>query len=328
MQRVARFLSPARRLATARPSLAPRLLGAPLAAPRHACTAPPSARNYCSTSGVSTSAAPCTVEDVAGWLHSELGSSIVALDVRETGGLGVEHLVFATARSRAHMQRIAGTVQIELKNRGVVRFEQAPFIEGRHSDDWLLVDGGSVVVSVMVTQARDRLQLEEHWLSLGATPVELPAALRGDVAVEAGPPPAATAVAAAAAGVGASVPHWGSARDDDGGVYREDEAGSLEQRAKWRVGQEQPDADECYAEYAEDADDEPLGDESALNRRLRRVELERKAAEEYAEEFEYVDFYEEGSYDESLEYYYDGDYYDGDYYDGDYYYDGDGSSDG
>ena len=161
---------------------------------------------------------PVAVHDVAGWLHAELGDDICALDARSMSGGGVgDFLLFASARSRQHMTRLASAVRLELKQRGVMREGQPAQIEGKHSEDWLVVDGGDVIVSVMMPAARQRLQLEDHWRELGASEVAL------------GLAPHATPVdaAAAAAGVaGARTPeHWGvgggASGESLGDVYAE-----------------------------------------------------------------------------------------------------------
>ena len=116
-----------------------------------------------------------TVEDVAGWMHEARAEDVLALDVSHLlGGAVGEAFVFGTGRSRPHMLRIAKTVKSELKHRGARVFDRTPGIEGSHADDWLLIDGGSVVVSVMVHAARERLALERHWEEQGATRLELP----------------------------------------------------------------------------------------------------------------------------------------------------------
>ena len=114
-----------------------------------------------------------TNEDVVQWLRAERAEDVVALDVRDLlGGAVGDTFVFATGRSRPHMKRVAEAVRHELKHRGVIAFGEPPSIEGSHADDWLLVDGGSVVVSVMVRAARERLALERHWEEQGATVIE------------------------------------------------------------------------------------------------------------------------------------------------------------
>jgi len=111
-----------------------------------------------------------TVDDVSSWMKSELAVDVTVLDVREVMDRAAgDFLLFATARSHAHMRRLAKTVLYELKERRVTVWNNAgAVIEGADSDEWMLVDGGSVVVNVMMEEARTRLGLVEHWKQMGA----------------------------------------------------------------------------------------------------------------------------------------------------------------
>lgn len=167
-----------------------------------------------------------TTEDVVQWLRAERALNVTAFDVSHllSGSVG-ESFVFATGRSQAHMLRIGKAVRHELKHRGVLMFGKPPTIEGKDSDDWLLVDGGKVVVSVMRQATRDRLALERHWEEQGAIPIELP----HDPEEEMREATAAAAAAAAAARAvdpttPAEVPpprHWGGAEEPLEEIYRE-----------------------------------------------------------------------------------------------------------
>jgi ribosomal silencing factor RsfS len=119
-----------------------------------------------------------SLKDVVGWMRAERADDVRAFRVGHllSGAVG-EYLVFASGRSGAHMRRIAMAVQLEFKDRGVHKFgdhTSAPVIEGKNDDDWMVVDGGTAVVSIMVPEARLRLRLEEHWESQGAEEIELP----------------------------------------------------------------------------------------------------------------------------------------------------------
>eukprot|EP00965_Chrysotila_dentata_P236997 6201641-Pleurochrysis_carterae.AAC.2 len=108
-----------------------------------------------------------TLDDVKSWLESELASDIVIMDTLGDSSVG-DWLVFCTAQSRAHMQRLATAVTYEMKHRGVLLRGEAPTMEGSESDDWVLVDGGHVIVNVMLQKARWELDLEGIWEGNGA----------------------------------------------------------------------------------------------------------------------------------------------------------------
>lgn len=79
-------------------------------------------------------------------------------------GLGVEcswasFLIIATVTSRVHMKGLARTVketaeELDLPLRAGVR---------REDNDWLLIDGGDIVVNLMTREARDFYALEDRW---------------------------------------------------------------------------------------------------------------------------------------------------------------------
>ena len=131
-------------------------------------------RLIASATALDSGAAP-TVDDAIEWLHAELADDVVALDVRQVmEGCAGDWLVFATAKSHAHMKRLASATVLELKQRGVTVGRGAPTIEGEEGEDgWMLVDGGRVVVNVMVEEARIGLALEDHWEEMGAVAHEI-----------------------------------------------------------------------------------------------------------------------------------------------------------
>ena len=114
----------------------------------------------------SAPASSYSLDDVVSWLDAELALDVSALRVTGLldGAVG-DYFVFATARSRVHMRRVAKGVRHELKERGVATaLGAAPGIEGADSDEWMLVDGGHAVVSVLTAEARDKFALERKWL--------------------------------------------------------------------------------------------------------------------------------------------------------------------
>mmetsp|Transcript_27931 Transcript_27931/g.69373 ORF Transcript_27931/g.69373 Transcript_27931/m.69373 type:complete len:277 (-) Transcript_27931:170-1000(-) len=115
-----------------------------------------------------------TVHDVVSWIQEERGVDISALDVHTTmsGALG-HYFVFTTANTKSHMRKIAKNVVYSLKQRGVFVFGSHPTVQGMDAEDWALVDGGDVVVSIFVKHARQQYDLEKHWESLGGRPVDL-----------------------------------------------------------------------------------------------------------------------------------------------------------
>ncbi len=75
----------------------------------------------------------------------------------------MDTLVIATGTSSRHVKSLAGNVVDELKKRDL----RPIGVEGMEASDWVLVDYGSVVVHVMLPQARQFYDLEKLW-----TPIE------------------------------------------------------------------------------------------------------------------------------------------------------------
>jgi ribosome-associated protein len=216
--------------------------------------------------GSGATSSEADVLDVVGWLRAERAKDVVALDVSQIlGGAIGEKLVFATGMTRAHMLRCAKAVRQEFKARGVQDiYGVPPVIEGERSDEWLVVDGGSVVVSIMVPEARERLALEEHWEEQGGVLIELPAGDAADALDDPWQPIPAAAVAGAAPAVWSEAD--GSAEPE--GIYRDsgedDEAAlqavqsRLEALREARRQEAAADGDDEYMEgyeYVEEGDD-------------------------------------------------------------------------
>ena len=181
-------------------------------------------------SSASSSRSPTHMfEDIVGWMRAERAEDLRALDVRDLlGGAIGETFVFGTGRSKPHMLRIAKAVQYELKHRGALTFNKVPVIEGKAADDWMVIDGGSVIVSVMVPDARARLALEDHWEAQGAVPIDLPPE---DDHVTSLPAVGLPGETLASGEIPAPPAHWGAAPGVAGSkgapledVYREDDS--------------------------------------------------------------------------------------------------------
>ena len=157
------------------------------------------------------------VQDVVRWLEEEHAFDVCYLEVTGLmdGAIG-DWLVFGSARTEGHMKRTAKAVVHELKKRNVRLFGRGPEIEGGSSDEWMLVDGGSIIVNVMMPHARAELGLEHHWQKLGAPMVQTESRHGPDEL-------AAAAAAAGAAGSGLDLlPREGE--PDSGGTPAADEA--------------------------------------------------------------------------------------------------------
>jgi len=113
---------------------------------------------------------PFTADEIIAALQLERGIDVKAVNLKGKSDLA-EALVFVTGRSVAHMRRMADMVCTSLRKRRLPGAED-PSVEAREMDDWMLVDCGNIIVSVMDAEARSAFNLEQYWenMKLGVDP--------------------------------------------------------------------------------------------------------------------------------------------------------------
>jgi ribosome-associated protein len=84
--------------------------------------------------------------------------NITVLDVRKLTSL-YDTLIIATAESSRQAKALAQHVRDSLKAAGATIIG----VEGELSGDWVLVDGGDIVVHIMQPATRTYYNLEELW---------------------------------------------------------------------------------------------------------------------------------------------------------------------
>ena len=87
---------------------------------------------------------------------------IKVLDVRKLTSL-YDTLIIATAESSRQVKALAQHVREALKAAGATIVG----VEGEQSGEWVLVDGGDIVVHIMQPATRAYYNLEELWTPLG-----------------------------------------------------------------------------------------------------------------------------------------------------------------
>lgn len=96
-------------------------------------------------------------------LEGMKAKEIVVLDVRGRSSV-TDYMVVASGTSKRHVSSVAQEVVDKLKAAG-----QRPMgVEGQDVGDWVLVDVGSVVVHVMMPDARSFYDIERLWSVGGA----------------------------------------------------------------------------------------------------------------------------------------------------------------
>ena len=69
-------------------------------------------------------------------------------------------MIIASATSKRHAQALAENTMASLRDRGL----RAYGVEGMDTGEWILLDYGSVVVHIMLAEARALYRLEQLWL--------------------------------------------------------------------------------------------------------------------------------------------------------------------
>ncbi|MFE8072735.1 ribosome silencing factor [Marinobacteraceae bacterium S3BR75-40.1] len=98
-------------------------------------------------------------------LDSLKAKDISVLDVRDRTSV-TDYMVIASGTSNRHVRSLAENLVTEVKKDGV----RSPAVEGDETNDWVLVDLGSVVVHVMLPATREFYDLERFWRD--APPIE------------------------------------------------------------------------------------------------------------------------------------------------------------
>ncbi|KAJ2360569.1 hypothetical protein IW150_007463 [Coemansia sp. RSA 2607] len=81
-------------------------------------------------------------------------------------------MVIAEAKSTRHMRSIAEGLLKAIKERNRAKGSPTGInVDGRESDDWMVVDLGSFIIHIMTSEARKAYDLEKLW-STQQSPVE------------------------------------------------------------------------------------------------------------------------------------------------------------
>jgi ribosome-associated protein len=86
------------------------------------------------------------------------GVDVVVLDVRKESDM-TDYMVIAGAHSKAQMRAMDDSVEEALLDRGVRILHR----EGRSKDRWIALDYGSLVVHILLMEARKFYRLESLW---------------------------------------------------------------------------------------------------------------------------------------------------------------------
>jgi len=93
-------------------------------------------------------------------LEDGKAEDIVTIDLEGKSSLG-DYMIVATGRSHRHVASIADKLAKQLREAGFGR----PRVEGTDSNDWVLVDAGSIIVHIFRPEVREFYNIEKMWLA-------------------------------------------------------------------------------------------------------------------------------------------------------------------
>ena len=91
-------------------------------------------------------------------LEDAKAEETVAIDITGKSSLA-DHMVVTSGRSNRHVSAVADQVVKALRDNGFGK----PRIEGLPHADWVLVDGGDVIVHIFRPEVREFYNIEKMW---------------------------------------------------------------------------------------------------------------------------------------------------------------------
>jgi ribosome-associated protein len=101
---------------------------------------------------------PKMIDVVLQSLEDAKAEQTVAIDIAGKSSLA-DHMVVTSGRSNRHVSAVADQVIKALRENGFSK----PRIEGLPHADWVLVDGGDVIVHIFRPEVRDFYNIEKMW---------------------------------------------------------------------------------------------------------------------------------------------------------------------
>ena len=86
------------------------------------------------------------------------GEDILEIDLRGNSTIG-DFMIIACGKSARQVNSIANKLADHLKQ----KLHCSARIEGKNSDDWIIVDAGDIIVHIFRPEVREFYQLEKLW---------------------------------------------------------------------------------------------------------------------------------------------------------------------
>ena len=101
---------------------------------------------------------PKMIDVVLQSLEDAKAEQTVAIDIAGKSSLA-DHMVVTSGRSNRHVAAVADQVMKAMRDNGFTK----PRIEGLPHADWVLVDGGDVIVHIFRPEVREFYNIEKMW---------------------------------------------------------------------------------------------------------------------------------------------------------------------
>src|SRR5690349_10908318 len=101
---------------------------------------------------------PQMIDVVLQSLDDAKAEQTVAIDIAGKSSLA-DHMVVTSGRSNRHVAAVADQVMKAMRDNGFGK----PRIEGLPHADWVLVDGGDVIVHIFRPEVREFYNIEKMW---------------------------------------------------------------------------------------------------------------------------------------------------------------------
>lgn len=98
------------------------------------------------------------METIVKAADDRLGEDIKALDVKKMTPLS-DYFVILTARNARQVKSLVDAIAESIEKNGY----DIKAVEGKHADDWVLIDAIDVIVHVFTKEARETYSLEKLW---------------------------------------------------------------------------------------------------------------------------------------------------------------------
>ena len=100
------------------------------------------------------------IKTIINAIQEKKGENVISLDLRKIPEAVADFFIICEANNPSLLKAIADEVEHEVKERCG---ESAYKHEGRHAQQWILIDYVNVVVHIMLPEPRKFYQLEEMW---------------------------------------------------------------------------------------------------------------------------------------------------------------------